>query len=157
MRRCLVVGLMLVSLLRVSIATAASPAYAPGSYDSSASIFDALHGFHTHDGRSLQTYLRSYGLDVTSVEVDTIEQLGLQDGGVPGDVAYTVVVKGLPTKQIPCGVIASPQALDTLKSDGLPLEFVRRRGKFPLVTEIGDHPTDAMIFWIASGRCSKAY
>jgi len=149
--------LMAMALCVAGNAIAAAPAYAPGNYDKSGDIFDALYGFRTHDGRPLQTFLRSYGLGVVSVEVDTVEQLGPQDGDMPGDVVYTIIVKGVPAKPIPCDVISSPQSLETLKGDGLPLEFVRRRGKFPLAIEAGDHPTDAMIFWIATGRCSKSY
>lgn len=157
MSRLLSASLVLLAVCIAGNATAGSPAYASGNYDSSGDIFDALYGFRTHDGRPLQAFLRSYGLEVASVEVDTIEQLGPQDGDMPGDVVYTIIVKGAPTKSIPCDLIPSPQSLETLKDDGLSLEFVRRRDKFPLITETGNHPTEAMIFWITTGRCSKAY
>jgi len=157
MSRFLSASVLALAMCVAGNAIAASPVYAPGNYDNYRDIFNSLYEFRTHDGRTLQTFLHSYGLEVVSVEVDTIEQLGPQDGDVPGDVVYTIVVKGVPAKHIPCNLLPSPQSVEALKDDGLPLEFVRRRGKFPLVTETGDHPTDAMVFWIATGRCSKAY
>ena len=136
---------------------AASPAYEPGSYDTKGAIFDAVHGFHTYSGKSLEQFLAGYGLEVTAVDVRTVESLGPQDGDEPGDVDYTVVVKGHHMKTLPCDLLVSQQTLDAFSGDGLPLEFVRRHGKFPVLTENSDRPTDAMIFWIATGRCSKAY
>jgi len=143
-------------LLMMSLgALAARPAYKPGTYDSRGDIFDALYGFKTFNGKSLIGLLDDYGLSVTLVEVDTIESLGPQEGDRPGDVNYSLYVEGTPTRHMPCDF-----------SDGGPIgthdlpdveEFIRRKGQFPVVDENGIHPTGALMFWAATGRCSKAW
>ena len=134
-------------------AHAATPAYTPGSYDSEGDIFDAMSGFKTFNGKSVLVLLREHGLHITYVEVSTVESLGPQDGDIPGDVVYALQIEGTATGTLPCdlGTIHGTAATPYTE------EFLRRARAFPLPDEHGDTPTGPLMFWAATGRCSKAY
>ncbi|WP_266170748.1 hypothetical protein [Dyella subtropica] len=137
----------------VGCAQAATPAYTPGSYDSQSDIFDAMSGFRTFNGTSLLALLRGHGLRIMYVQVNTVESLGPQDGDMPGDVVYGLQIEGTATGKLPCdlGSIHGTHAAPYTE------EFIRRADVFPVPDEHSDVPTGPLMFWAATGRCSKAY
>jgi hypothetical protein len=132
---------------------AATPAYKPGTYDSPGDIFDAMYGFRTFNHEPIEKLLQEHGLHITLVAVDTVEFLGPQDGERPGDVVYDIYVEGVAPKDMPCGMSGLIGTSDEPDIE----EFIRRKGRFPVADENGQNPTGKLMFWAATGRCSKAY
>ncbi|WP_291773809.1 hypothetical protein [Luteibacter sp.] len=136
-------------------ATATKPsvqdAYAPGFYESDDDLHRAFEGFKTFDGRPLDVVLGSIGLHIKSVFVDRVKP-GVVDGDRAGDVSYDVTMAGHMTRKVPCANIRP-----TSKDESFIEEFVRRREEFPLSDETSDAPTGPVLYWAATGKCSKAY
>lgn len=132
---------------------AAEPAYQPGDYEKVGDIFDAMYGFKTFNGKSVIDLLAAHGFRIQFLEVNTVESLGPRKGDVPGDVVYDLQIVGTAKGKLPC-------ALGSMKgTQDFPIteEFVRRAGRFPLPDETSGSPTGALMYWAATGRCSKAY
>lgn len=136
-------------------AAAATPAYKPGTYVSRGDIFDAMYGFRTFNHEPIQQLLAEHGLSITFVSVSTVEALGPHPGDRPGDVIYDIYVEGTAPKNMPCGM----GGLIGTHDDPDIEEFLRRKGSFPRIVNTKDvlSPTNQLMYWAATGRCSKAY
>lgn len=134
--------------------TAAAPlAFPPGMYDTPEEVRRAMEGFHTFDGRPVDAVLGSIGLHVSSVFVDATSQ-NRAAGDLPGDLTYDVTMAGKLIQKPPCeNIRPTPGAA----REPILEEMVRREGAFPFADEAGDTPTGPILYWVATGNCSKAY
>jgi len=128
------------------------PAFKEGMYDSDSEISMALAGFKTFDGRSLTQVLGDLGLHVKSVFVDEIHNS--QPGDQPGDVVYDVTMEGDIRRDVPCENMLPQQPSG---KEPILEEALRQATQFPVAQEEGNAPTGPILFWAATGRCSKAY
>lgn len=131
-------------------------AYPEGFYDSPADISKALDGFHTNSGRSAIEALNNIGLQVTRVTVESMASLETSSqqadpSSSSSDVDYVLDVKGKLKDGLPCDMSSY------MRTGQATLEFVRTKDNFPQLDESSQTPTDGLVFWIASGKCSKAY